>query len=113
MYSCPKLNWNQGWNWARSESYVWSHEYDSHCFAPSTSQGHTPSTPSTWGLDAKDVIAARGCGQYSCRCPAHDDAQASLRIRVLEDGKILMRCWAGCDTESVLKALDLGWRDVC
>ena len=46
------------------------------------------------------------------RCPAHDDKQASLSISIGEDGRILLKCFAGCDTEHVIKALGLEWNDL-
>jgi hypothetical protein len=37
-------------------------------------------------------------------CPAHDDGTASLSIIEI-DGKILMKCFAGCETKSILDAV--------
>ena len=47
------------------------------------------------------------------RCPAHDDRTPSLSIRDADDGKVLVRCHAGCDQERVIAALrGLGlWAD--
>lgn len=39
-----------------------------------------------------------------CRCPAHDDSSPSLSVR-LGDTAILFKCFAGCDTRDVLRAL--------
>ena len=39
------------------------------------------------------------------RCPAHDDREPSLSIRDADDGKVLVRCHAGCDQERVIAAL--------
>lgn len=49
---------------------------------------------------------------WTARCPAHDDNNPSLSIREAEDGKILIRCWAGCPTEAVMTALGLSMRDL-
>ena len=38
------------------------------------------------------------------RCPAHDDREPSLSISEA-DGKVLVRCHAGCDQERVIAAL--------
>ena len=35
------------------------------------------------------------------RCPAHDDRKPSLSIRDADDGKVLVRCHAGCDQARV------------
>jgi putative DNA primase/helicase len=39
------------------------------------------------------------------RCPAHDDREPSLSIRDADDGKVLVRCHAGCDQGRVITAL--------
>ena len=39
------------------------------------------------------------------RCPAHDDRKPSLSIRDADDGKVLVRCHAGCDQARVIAAL--------
>lgn len=43
-----------------------------------------------------------GCGM--CCCPAHDDRTPSLSVRV-GDTRILFKCFAGCDTRDVLRAI--------
>ncbi len=44
-------------------------------------------------------------GWYSGHCPAHDDKSASFRWRDDEQGKIQLKCFAGCDTPSIFRAL--------
>jgi hypothetical protein len=45
-------------------------------------------------------------GEYQAFCPAHDDRKTSnLRIREAEDGRVLLRCFAGCAQDKVLSAL--------
>src|SRR5688500_12529888 len=51
---------------------------------------------------------ARG---FMARCPAHDDRHPSLSIAD-GDGKVLIRCWAGCKTEEVMAAIGLHLRDL-
>ncbi len=46
-----------------------------------------------------------GPTQYTARCPAHDDRHNSLSVGTGEDGRILLRCHAGCETAAVLAAL--------
>lgn len=46
-------------------------------------------------------------------CPAHDDSDPSLSIRVLEDGRILIHCHAGCGASDVVQALGITLRDLC
>jgi hypothetical protein len=50
--------------------------------------------------------ARRGArGNWSCRCPCHDDRDPSLSIRDGEDSRLLVRCFAGCDGRDVLAEL--------
>jgi transposase-like protein len=65
-----------------------------------------------------DALAASG-GQpkrnrsgWVARCPAHEDKKASLSIRVGDDGRSLLHCFAGCSTEAVLSALGLSMSDL-
>jgi hypothetical protein len=44
-------------------------------------------------------------------CPAHPDKNPSLSLRE-RNGKILVKCQAGCSTDSVLNALGLEWKDL-
>lgn len=39
-----------------------------------------------------------------CRCPAHEDSTPSLSVR-LGDTSLLFKCFAGCDTIDVLRAI--------
>lgn len=57
-------------------------------------------------------VVERGYGQYLARCPAHDDHDPSLSIKVLDDGRVLLHCFAGCAVESILMALRLEWSDL-
>lgn len=66
-----------------------------------------------------DALAARtgrkpsknGTGWRS-RCPAHDDKVPSLSIGVGDDGRALLKCFAGCATADILAALGLTMRDL-
>lgn len=51
--------------------------------------------------DVKD----KGNGQYQARCPAHDDQNPSFSLKIDENGKILVHCFAGCSFENICKAL--------
>jgi putative DNA primase/helicase len=44
-------------------------------------------------------------GYYVARCPAHTDRNPSLSIREGEDGKVLLKCFAGCLYEAIRDAL--------
>lgn len=45
-------------------------------------------------------------------CPAHDDDSASLSIGVGDDGRVLFRCFAGCQTAEILAMVNLKWPDI-
>lgn len=45
-------------------------------------------------------------------CPAHDDRRPSLSVRAGEDGRILVKCHAGCDAEAIVQALGLSLSDL-
>jgi putative DNA primase/helicase len=42
---------------------------------------------------------------WTARCPVHDDRTPSLSIRDASDGKVLVRCHAGCGQEQVISIL--------
>ena len=49
---------------------------------------------------------------YVAHCPAHNDSKPSLVISRKANGTILIRCRAGCDTENVLRKVDLTFSDL-
>lgn len=51
-------------------------------------------------------------GKWVARCPAHDDRNPSLHITEAEDGKLLVKCWAGCSVEKIIPAAGLELRDL-
>lgn len=44
---------------------------------------------------------------WTARCPAHDDQNPSLSITEGDDGRVLLKCHAGCSTEAICQALGL------
>lgn len=46
------------------------------------------------------------------RCPGHEDRSPSLSIRELDDGALLLHCFAGCQASDVLAAVGLEFRDL-
>jgi hypothetical protein len=55
-------------------------------------------------LASKLGSARREGREWRCRCPAHDDHDPSLSITE-RDGKLLVKCRAGCYQETVIDAL--------
>jgi hypothetical protein len=62
-------------------------------------------------LSKLDNVRRSGHG-WSARCPAHEDRHSSFSITPAEDGKILLKCFAGCPVEEVLARLGLAWADL-
>jgi len=51
-------------------------------------------------------------GGFIARCPAHDDRSPSLSIREGQDGRVLLKCFAGCEPDAIAGALGLTLRDL-
>jgi hypothetical protein len=49
---------------------------------------------------------------WSARCPAHKDRSPSLSITEGDDGRVLLKCHAGCDHKKIVEALGLAERDL-
>ena len=68
-------------------------------------------------MDAETLLGRlggvrRGGGGWIALCPAHDDKQPSLSVSVGEDGRILVKCHAGCSQKDVVDALGIEFRDL-
>ncbi|MBN1458340.1 MAG: hypothetical protein JXA57_02305 [Armatimonadetes bacterium] len=61
---------------------------------------------------ADRVTRRDGQEKAYARCPAHDDQNPSLSISVGTDGRVLLKCHAGCKAEDILSELGLGWTDL-
>jgi hypothetical protein len=46
------------------------------------------------------------------KCPAHEDRSASLSVRELDDGRILLNDFGGCETADVLAVVGLRLSDL-
>lgn len=63
-------------------------------------------------LSRLQKVKSTSRGRWMCSCPAHEDKSPSMHIQLLDDGKILINCKAGCDTYSILQSIGLDWADV-
>jgi hypothetical protein len=63
-------------------------------------------------LSRLEGVKRTGPGRWIARCPAHADKRASLSIRELEDGRILVHDFAQCSVHEVLAAAGLGMEDL-
>jgi hypothetical protein len=58
-----------------------------------------------------DKVKGRN-GSWTARCPAHADKGPSLAVREGADGRVLLHCFAGCETASVLGAIGMDMTDL-
>jgi putative DNA primase/helicase len=56
---------------------------------------------------AKGLGGRKAGAGWVARCPTHDDREPSLSISASDDGKVLVRCHAGCDQLQVIAELRL------
>jgi KaiC/GvpD/RAD55 family RecA-like ATPase len=54
----------------------------------------------------------RGADAFTALCPGHEDRQASLSVSHGPRG-LLLKCFTGCEAESIIRAMGLKWSDVC
>lgn len=57
-------------------------------------------------------VRTRGPHDLMVTCPAHDDANPSLSVKVGRDDVVLLHCHAGCPTEEVVAGLGLTMADL-
>lgn len=51
-------------------------------------------------------------GHWVACCPAHADKNPSLAIRETDDGRILLKCFAGCSAYEVVSAVGMDLADL-
>lgn len=57
-------------------------------------------------------VKQNGSGRWMACCPAHEDRNPSLSVQETADGRVLVQCFAGCDTQNVISAVGLDWSDL-
>jgi hypothetical protein len=57
-------------------------------------------------LERLDGVRPAGNG-FVANCPGHEDREASLGVTEGDDGRILLNCYAGCETKYVVEAMEL------
>lgn len=58
-------------------------------------------------LSRLSKVRKMGPDRWMACCPAHGDKSPSLSIRECSDGRVLIHCWTGCSTESIIDAIGL------
>lgn len=66
-----------------------------------------PAVPIADILGKLDGVRPTGPGRWVAKCPAHMDKSPSLSVREMDDGRVLLNDFGGCDTDDVLEALEL------
>jgi hypothetical protein len=59
-----------------------------------------------------DRVKQTAPGRWVASCPSHPDRSPSLSIRELEDGRILLYDFGGCETGAILAAVGLHMSDL-
>lgn len=62
-------------------------------------------------LSRLDKVSRLGEGRYKALCPAHSDKTASLAIKDADE-RLLLHCFAGCETADVLASIGLSFSDI-
>ena len=63
-------------------------------------------------LSRLEKVKRTGQGRWMACCPSHADKNASLSLRELDDGRILLHCFAQCNAGEVLAAVGLTTNDL-
>lgn len=63
-------------------------------------------------LQRLEKVKKTGRDKWQSRCPAHDDKGPSLSVREMDDGRVLIHCFAGCGAAEVLDALGLNFAEL-
>lgn len=63
-------------------------------------------------LSRLEGVRNTGAGRWISRCPAHDDKSPSLSIREIDDGRVLIHCFAECDVSQIVSAVGLELSDL-
>src|SRR3990167_8332387 len=58
-------------------------------------------------LDKLEKVRKRGPDSWIACCPHHKDRTPSLTIKACDDGRILIKCFAGCPPLNILRSIGL------
>jgi hypothetical protein len=63
-------------------------------------------------LQQLDKVKKTGERKWLACCPAHEDRTPSLAIQEVEDGRIIIHCFAQCGGAEILDALGMNFSDL-
>lgn len=55
----------------------------------------------------KEIKPGKHIRRWEACCPAHADRDPSLVVAEADDGRVLVKCWAGCAPDDIVAAI--GW----
>lgn len=58
------------------------------------------------------AVRKTGPNRWVAKCPSHNDRRPSLAIRLADDGRLLVHCFAGCSVPDILSAVELNFSDL-
>jgi len=61
-------------------------------------------------LPRLDRVKPTRQSQWLAACPAHKDNSPSLALKELQDGRVLIHCWSGCNAREITSAIGLDLR---
>lgn len=59
-----------------------------------------------------DAVKPAGEAKCPARCPAHDDRAPSLSVGLGAEDRVLLTCFAGCDTDQIVAAIGVTVADL-
>jgi len=62
-------------------------------------------------LSKLDKVKGRN-GSWTACCPHHNDGSPSLAVRHVEDGRVLLHCFAGCSVDEILGSIGMDMSDL-
>lgn len=63
-------------------------------------------------LSSLGKVERQGANGWLALCPAHADKVSSLSVKLSTDGKVLLHCHAGCETNTIVTELGLEMKDL-
>lgn len=63
-------------------------------------------------LSRLDGVKQTGQGRWLAKCSSHEDRSPSLSIRELDDGRVLVHCFAGCSVHEIVSSVGLELTDL-
>jgi hypothetical protein len=63
-------------------------------------------------LDKLEGVRKNGANKWLSKCPSHSDRSPSLGVKLLDDDKILIKCFAGCSASEIVSSIGLTLADL-